>query len=133
MLRSIAAIICGFIVITVLSLCTDSLLIRIAPDWFTGNGGTRNLLPLVFALLYSFCFFAIGGYFTALTAPQAEQLHALVLAVLLLVMSILATIQMYDTAPLWWHLIMLIQTIPAVMIGSYFRSTRKRKFYPLKA
>jgi len=53
MLRSIAAIVCGFIVITILSLGADSLLMRIAPDWFTGNGGTKRFLPLAFALFYT--------------------------------------------------------------------------------
>lgn len=126
MLRSVLAIVGGFIVITGLSLAADALLMSIAPAWFTGNGGTKHLLPLVSALIY-------GGYFTAWVARRAEYSHAFILAAILLMMSILATVQMYETAPLWWHLLMLIQIIPAVMIGADLRSTRKRTFYPLKA
>ena len=132
-LRSVAAIISGFIVITLLSLGADAVIMNLSPELFTGDGSTKNFVPLIFALLYSCFFYAAGGYVTAWIAQRFEVLHAFALALLLLVMTILATVQMFDTAPLWWHLAILILIIPSVMIGGYLRSSSKRKFYPLKA
>ena len=130
MLKSVAAVISGFLAITALSLAADALVMIVAPWWFTGEGGTKHLLPLAFALVYSCCFFVAGGYLTALIAGRAEKSHALVLAALLFAMSVAATIQMFETAPLWWHSVMLIQIVPAVLLGGLRRAAGKRKFYP---
>ena len=128
-LRSIAAVICGFFVITLLALAADFLLMRVAPASFTGTGGTQATAPLLFALVYSFFFSVAGGYVAALVAGRAEIQHAVFLAVLMLVMSILATVQMYETAPLWWHLATLVLIVPPIVAGGYWRAGGKRKYY----
>ena len=130
MLKSAAAVVCGFFATAVLSLVADALVMIIAPAWFTGTGKTTHLLPLVFALIYSFCFFAVGGYLTAVIAGRAEKRHAFALAVLMFAMSVAATIQMFETAPLWWHGVMLAQIVPAALLGGVWRAATKRKFYP---
>lgn len=129
MLRSIVAVVCGFVVMIVLGLGTDFLMMSIAPGAYTGNSGTQATLPLLLALTYSIVFLIAAGFVTSYIAGKAEILHSLALGVLMLAMTTLATVQMYDTAPLWWHLTMLIITLPAIIFGGYLRATRKRKFY----
>ena len=127
MIRSIVAVVCGFLITVVLALGADGVLVSLVSS-FTENGKTENLSLLVLMLVYTLAFFAVGGYVTALVAKRAELKHALALGVLGLALSIFATVQNAETMPLWWQIISLILIVPFVILGGYLRIIQKGSF-----
>ena len=125
MIRSIFAVVGGFLVTAVLSLGADGVLVNLAAGSFTKSGQTESLFLLVLMLFYTLFFLAFGGYVTALIAKRAELAHALVLGLLGLALSVFAAMQNAETMPLWWHLTFLILLVPAVLVGGSLRMVRK--------
>ncbi len=127
MLRSILAVIAGSLTWMVTALGTDALLMALAPHWFQEGGRVESAPVLLLALAYSLSFSVLGGYVTALIAGRREVLHALVLGLLQLAMGIIATIQFWDTAPAWFHIVLLALIAPANVFGGYLRAQQKRR------
>lgn len=127
MLRSILAVISGSVVWMITALGTDSILMALAPSWFDAGGRVESVPVLLFMASYSLLFSVLGGYVTALLARRREVLHAFILGVLQLAMGVAATVKFYDTAPLWFHLIILVLLVPANVLGGQLRVMRKRK------
>lgn len=130
MIRSIIAVVSGFVVIVIFALAADALLMRLVPSSFTDGGATRNSTLLIFALVYNFIFSAAGGYLTALIARRVELKHALALGALHFLLSLLSAVQFTETAPVWWHIAALALIIPAVVFGGYLRVAQKRVSQP---
>lgn len=127
MLRSILAVISGSVTWMVTALGTDALLMRFVPQWFGANGRVDSTGVLLLSLFYSLSFSILGGYVAALIAGRKEMTHAFVLGVLQLAMGIAATVKFLDTAPLWWHLTLLVLLIPANLFGGFLRMAQKYK------
>lgn len=127
MVRSILAVIAGSVTWMVTALGMDAILMSLAPQWFGPNGKVYSVPLMLFMMSYSLLFSVLGGYVAALIARRKEMLHAFVLGVLQLAMGIMATIQFFDTAPLWWHLTFLTLLIPASLFGGWLRLAQKDK------
>jgi hypothetical protein len=127
MVRSILAVIAGSATWMVTALGMDGVLMTLAPQWFGPNGKVESVPLMLFMMTYSLLFSVLGGYVAALIARRREILHAFVLGVLQLLMAIVATIQFFDTAPLWWHLTFLSLLIPANILGGWLRQARKAR------
>lgn len=127
MVRSILAVIAGSVTWMATALGMDAILMSLAPQWFGPNGKVESLPLMLFMMSYALLFSILGGYVAALIARRKEMLHAFVLGVLQLLMGIMATIQFFDTAPLWWHLTFLSLLIPANVLGGWLRQTQKHK------
>lgn len=127
MIRSILAIIAGSVVWMMTALGTDAVLKSLAPAWFGENGKVESLPVLLFMLFYSLFFSVLGGYITALIARRQELKHAFILGLLQFAMGLIATVQFYDTAPLWYHILFLTLLIPANVFGGQLRMTQKLK------
>ncbi len=127
MLRSILAVIAGSVVWMITALGMDSILMALAPSLFDANGRVESVPALLFMAFYSVLFSILGGYVTALLARRRELLHAFILGLLQLAMGIAATIKFWDTAPLWFHLLILVLLVPANVFGGQLRIRQKRK------
>lgn len=127
MIRSILAIIVGSVVWMATALGTDVLLRSLAPAWFGENGKVESVPVLLFMMFYSLLFSVLGGYVTALIAKRQELKHAFILGLLQFAMGLVATVQFYDTAPLWYHVLFLTLLIPANVFGGQLRVAQKRK------
>jgi hypothetical protein len=127
MLRSILALIAGSVTWMLTALGMDNVLMRVAPQWFGANGRVESVGVLLLMMAYSLLFSVLGGYVAALVAGRKEISHAFVLGVLQLIMGIVATIKLFDTAPLWWHLTFLLLLIPANVFGGLLRIAQKYK------
>ena len=119
MLRNILAVIAGSLIWTVMWLGSNAILMSFFPDWYRGR--IESVPVLLFTLLRSLIFSIIAGYLTALIAKRQEIQCALALGVLQLALGIIATVQFYESAPLWYHLLFLVLLIPGNLLGGQLR------------
>ena len=127
MVRSVLAVIAGSVVWMVTALGMDMILMSLAPTWFGENGKVESVPVLILMMSYALLFSVLGGYVTAAIAGRKEIQHALALGVLQLVMGLIATVQYYDMAPLWYHIVFLTLLIPANLLGGQIRANRRLK------
>ena len=117
-MKSIVAVVLGFLAVAVLSLGTDEVLhvLHVYPPWnqpLTDPG--LNLL----ALSYRIVFTVAGGYITARLAPYAPMRHVWILAIIGLVAGIggvFAGMQMH-MGPIWYPIAIAITAMPCTLLG----------------
>jgi hypothetical protein len=117
MLRSILAVAAGFILAAVLDLGGDFAARMIAPDSFDSFGNATDTGLLALTLVYSSLFGILGAFVTARLAPSRPVRHALILGVIVLLIALWATVQMWGTAPAWYHIVALISVLPESWLG----------------
>lgn len=117
MLRSIASILAGFTVWTVLWLLINQLLLSVASDHFTAEGTTDHVGVLLTVLIASVVFSVTAGWLAAKIARRRAFAHALVLGLVLLAVGIAMQIQYWDAVPVWYHLSFLALLLPATLLG----------------
>jgi hypothetical protein len=121
MLRSILAVLAGWLAVGVLVVLTDGVLHKMYPnDYVHGKVPPDNLMmvSLATATLYS----VLGGYITARLARHRPWHHILGLIVWGEVMGIVSFIFSRGQVPDWYSLALLALWFPAVCIGGYLRA-----------
>jgi hypothetical protein len=119
--RSIIAIVVGFLVIGVLAIGTDAILKSAVPGIF-GPDDRVDSVPWLFAIqLYVFVYAVFGCWLAARLAPDRPMRHALILGVLGLVFNIAGTIALWDKMPAWYHILALALVMPAAWVGGRIR------------
>jgi hypothetical protein len=121
MLRSIGAIVAGFVLIAVLAFGADALVISAFPEKFAPNGGTSDPVMLGFMTLYVAVFAIFGCYVAARLAPSRPMRHALILGALGLVFNIVAAISLWGTMPAWYSILNLLLVMPYAWVGGQLR------------
>ncbi|HEX2191368.1 MAG TPA: hypothetical protein VHG51_20825 [Longimicrobiaceae bacterium] len=121
MLRSIAAVVVGFVLIGALSLGADAVLKRAMPTAFDAAGRTDSVPVLLLVMGYVGLFAVSGCYLAARMAPRRPMLHALVLGGLGLAFNVAGTIAMWDAAPAWYHAASLLLVMPYAWVGGRLR------------
>jgi len=98
--RSIGAVFAGLLVIVVLSFATDVLMhaTGIYPPWFQYMTNSLFVLATAYRSVYS----VLGFYITARLAPNRPMLHALILGVVGLVLSIAGAAGDMEQGPRIW-------------------------------
>jgi hypothetical protein len=121
MLRSAIAIVVGFVYIGALSFGADALLRGVLPDAF-GPGGRIDSTPVLLFMIAYVALFAVSGcYLAARIAPSHPMRHALFLGVLGLIVNVMGTVSMWDTAPPWFHVVSLLLVMPYAYAGGRLR------------
>lgn len=121
MLRSIAAIVAGFVFIVALSIGADTILRSVMPGLFDAAGRVDSVPALLFIMAYVGVFAVSGCYLAARLAPKRPMLHALILGALGLVFNIGGTIAMWNTAPAWYHIVAPVLVMPYAWMGGRLR------------
>lgn len=121
MLRSILAIVVGFVVIGVLAFGTDALVHAMMPGAFDAALRTDNVPILVGTIVYVTIYAIAGSYLTALLAPSRPMRHAMILGVLGLLFNIAGTYAGWAKAPAWYHITALLLVLPSAWIGGWLR------------
>jgi hypothetical protein len=120
LLRSIAAILAGFIAGGALSVGTDSLLqaLGIFPPLDEGF-----FIPwmIVLAIVYRSAYNVFGCYVTAALAPKKPMLHVMAIGVVGLILTVIGTITHADKGPLWYGISLAILTLPSAWLGATLR------------
>jgi hypothetical protein len=118
LLRSIVAIVVGFLAVVVLSLGTDQMLhiLQVYPPW--GDPMPQPGLNAL-ALSYRIVFTIFGSYLAARIAPRNPIRHAMILGLIGLAFGTLgavATIPMH-LGPAWYPIAIAATAVPCAWIG----------------
>ena len=121
MVRSIVAIAAGFFLIPLLNFATLAILARVAPETFPAGAPVTSTAGLILTCAYV-AIYGIGGcYLTARLAPSRPMLHALIVGVLGLAISIPVALQNWADAPAWFNVYNLLAVMPYAYIGGRIR------------
>jgi len=118
-LKSIGAVLAGLLVGAVLSLGTDVVLhaARVFPPWDQPASDALLLLATAYRTIYS----VAGSYITARIAPNRPMLHALVLGVLGLAVSIVGAAVTWNKGPAfgphWYPVALVVLAVPQCWAG----------------
>ena len=123
-LRSIAALFAGFVVVVVLSLGTDLVLhaTSVFPAWGEPMSDALFLLATAYRTAYG----VLGGYLTARLAPYAPMKHALAGGLVGLVLSTIGAVATWDKGPEfgphWYPLALVATALPCAWAGGRLRT-----------
>ena len=121
MMRSIWAVVAGFLFIFVISTGTSLLVHLLAPNIFMANGGTNNVVILCLTTLYTGVFAVVGCYLAARMAPSHPMRHALILGALGLILNLSFYSRMSAMAPSWYTILNLLLVMPYAWLGGRLR------------
>jgi len=117
-LRSVAAIVLGFVTVVVLSVGTDQVLhvLRVYPPW---DEPMHDTGLLVLALSYRMAYTVIGGAVAAWLAPEAPMRHAAILGIIGLVPGAggVVAAMVADLGPLWYPIAIELTGLPCCCLG----------------
>ena len=120
-LRSVLAIVAGFILIGLLAYGTDGIAHAIRPDIFGPNSSTSNVPYLVIAVIYVGVYATAGCWLAAALGGRRPMLHAMILGVLGLVFNIAAVPGMWSLFPHWYTIVSLVLVMPFAWLGGRLR------------
>jgi MFS family permease len=124
LLRSIAAVLTGFIAVVVPSLGTDQVLhsLDVYPPW----GQPMHATGLVIlALSYRLVYGVLGSYIAARLAPRNPMRHALALGIVGFVLSTVAAITTIpmNLGPSWFPIALVVTALPCAWLGGALHRT----------
>ena len=118
LLRSVGAVLAGWITGVALSLLTDDLLRQagIFPAW--GQPVWSTWLNLL-ALSYRSAFTVIGCYVAGRLSPRNPMLHAMLLGIIGFILSLLGAMAAIQNhfGPAWYPLALALVTLPCAWLG----------------
>jgi hypothetical protein len=124
-LKSIGAVLAGFIAVVVLSTATDAVLhaIHYYPP---ASEGMWDPIQNAVALAYRSLFTVIGGWIAARLAPSKPMVHAGVLSVLGLAGGLAGVIVTWNMnlGPHWYPIGLAIGAVPLTLLGGWLASRR---------
>lgn len=120
MWRTLLAVLGGWLVIQFFVLVTDELLMRVFPGQY-GNGLPSPAWLMGLRLASSVVFTVLGGWLTALLAPERPWRHALYLIVLGETMGVLLAGMSLGLVPLWYIGGLLLLYPLAVLAGAWLK------------
>ena len=121
MMRSIWAVVAGFLFIAVLSFGAGAIVRAMSPTLFDANGGTSNLAILCLSTVFTAVFATVGCYLTARLAPAHPMRHALILGALGLAFSLITASRAWNMEPAWYNVLNLLLVMPYAWIGGRLR------------
>ena len=120
-LRSILAVIAGYLVLAVAIGLVDFILSLISPDQYP-NGMNPATKWMIVELAIGLCLLVAGGYVTARIARRAEMRHALALGILAAAMAAVSLLVYKNRQPFWFQLVILTGAIPAALGGGRLKA-----------
>jgi len=119
-LRAFLALLAGFAAMAVLIAGATATLAKFVPEWTAAPGQPRAGYVFV-NTGYSLAAAMAGGYITAWTAQQNPLVHALALALIVLLLSALSALQQRGQQPIWLQLLIVAITPAGVILGGLLR------------
>ena len=116
-LRSIGAVIGGFLVLAVLSTAMDTALEKtIWPGLAQAHASTG---VWIFVTFYRAVFSIFGCYIAARLAPSRSMAHALALGVIGVILSSLGAYVMWSLGTHWYPIALIVIALPCAYIGGW--------------
>ena len=122
-LKSIGAVLAGFLAVVVLSVGTDFVLesLAIFPSQSEPAAYTAGLLMV--ALVYRCVYTVAGGYVTARLAPDRPVRHATILGFVGIVAGTIGVVVSWNLTPHHWYPIALVITaLPCTWLGGRLKT-----------
>jgi hypothetical protein len=122
-IRSIGAVFAGLLFIVILSLLTDVVMhaTGVYPPWFQYMPDSLFLLATAYRVVYSL----LGSYLTARLAPQRPMLHAFILGVVGMVLSLAGALATWNKGPefgpKWYPITLIAIAVPLAWLGGKLR------------
>jgi hypothetical protein len=120
-MRSLWAILAGWILIGILSFGSQQIMHSMSPWAFDSRGGTMNVPMLLLTILLSCCFGIVGCYVAARLAPSSPMKHAMILGVIGLLLSAAGSYVGRDLFPSWYLILNPLLILPLAWIGGRLR------------
>jgi hypothetical protein len=120
-MRTVIAVISGFLGIGILVRFTDMLFARLVQGW---NPKDPPLYYFAVSLVTNFIYSIVGGYICALIAEEHHQKATLGLIVLGEVLGVIVQVVLWGVVPHWYGIGLLILYPLGVWIGSTLRGRR---------
>lgn len=116
--RSVWAIVAGFLVVVILSIGTDVVMHQLGI--FPPSGQRMSDQLSVWATIYRTIYAVLGSYVTARLAPSRPMWHAMVGAVVGMILGSLGAIATWnkDLGPHWYSVALVVEGIPCAWIGA---------------
>lgn len=137
-LKSLGAVVAGYVVIAVLTIVTISTLAVLFPASYQPENTGWVILNVIYGCLFA----AVGGYLTARLAPTRPLWHVLALGIFMALFSGLTAWAVasapadseYARQPGWYYPALTLLAIPCVLMGYavYVRTIKQLKT-PLNA
>jgi hypothetical protein len=124
MVKSILAVVAGFLTVVVLSSVTDVVMEKAGVFPPPTNPELYVTWMWVVALFYRTIYTILGGYITAYLAPQSVMKHVWTLAVLGQIGGLMGVYIGWDLGAKWYCIALAALAIPSVLFGAWLR-TRK--------
>ncbi|HZL89677.1 MAG TPA: hypothetical protein VFB96_15035 [Pirellulaceae bacterium] len=117
-LRSVLAVVAGFVAVIVLSLVTDQIFhsLHVFPPWDKPmDDAGDNLLALTYRCVYA----VVGSYITARLAPSSPMWHVWIWATIGFILSIGGIIAALNVhlGPIWYPVALTLTTFPCAWMG----------------
>ena len=119
-LRAFGALLAGFLTMAVLVGAATAILLKRAPRW-VGTMGKPHASYIWFNLGYSLLAAMAGGCVTTWLAMENPLVHALALALTVLLMAALSAMQQRGQQPVWYQLLLVATTPVGVVAGALLR------------
>jgi hypothetical protein len=127
MMRSVLAVLAGIATLTVTSFAieavADPLMMRMFPQALPNRAAIgQNLSATIFLFAYTALCVAAGGYVTAWIARQSPVLHAGVMGVVQVALTVWAMLSIRNEAPMRNWIGALVLTVPVAWFGGVIRA-----------
>ena len=128
-LRSVGALVAGFLSTAILSLFVDQILhwMGVFPPWGQVTYATG---PFALAVTYRTIFGVVGAWITARLAPRAPLKHAMVLGTFGFVVTLASVLvaSVRNLGPAWYPVVLTVLALPTAWLGGwlYVRSATQR-------
>jgi len=128
-LKSIGAVLAGFVAVVVLSLGTDVVLhsTGVFPPWDQRMSDALFMLATAYRTVYCIA----GSYIAARLAPNRPMAHALALGVVGLIASTAGAVVTWNKGPAfgphWYPVALIVTAIPCAWLGGRLRVAQLHK------
>jgi hypothetical protein len=121
LLRSVLAVVTGFVLIGALAYGTGLLLQRAMPAAFDATGNPTTMPLLLLTTVYVGVYATAGCWLAARLAPSHPMRHALVLGLLGLALNVASSVAIRGTVPDWYLGLNLALTMVWAWLGGWLR------------
>lgn len=127
-IKSIGAVLAGFIVVLILSVVTDIILEKanLMKQPFDQNSSGFIVLVIIYRCLYGIT----GSYITAKLAPRHPMRLAVIGGIIGFVISTIGVIVMWDTPPRWYGISLVVTALPCAWLGAWIYINNKKSNIP---
>ena len=126
-LKSIGAILAGFLTVVILSVGSDFILESVGVFPPASDQGLFTTWMLVLAFLYRSIYAVAGGYATAMLAPTNPARHVIVLGVLGVIGGVMGVIAGWNLSQHWYPIALAVTAFPLVWLGGKLYTMRNTR------